>query len=78
MFAILTDDLDPEDYIWKDPGEPTWQETLDRSLHDSRAEIRIESLAGNLNVATAIRIHVTVRWMEGPRPREVRLSTLRL
>ena len=76
-YTIKTDELDAVDYVWQDVDEPTWQDMLE-NLHEARAEIRIESLAGNLNVANAIRIHVTVRWREGPRPREVRLSTLRL
>jgi type II secretory pathway pseudopilin PulG len=56
-----------------------WQAQLESMLPDSRAEIVIESLEGvNLDVSSALRIHVTVFWTEGLRPRRVRLSAVRL
>ena len=76
-YTIRTDELQPADYVWQAPGEPTWQDALTPELFEARAEIRIESLGGNLAVSNAIRVGVTVSWMEGQRPRNVRLALLR-
>jgi prepilin-type N-terminal cleavage/methylation domain-containing protein len=60
-----------------------WQDALDAELHSSYAEILVESLdegAGPpaLTAARCIRIQITVHWMEGLRPRSVRLASVRV
>jgi prepilin-type N-terminal cleavage/methylation domain-containing protein len=60
-----------------------WQEALNAELQSSYAEILIESLdeAGSppaLTAARGIRVQITVHWMEGLRPRSVRLASVRV
>jgi prepilin-type N-terminal cleavage/methylation domain-containing protein len=60
-----------------------WQPVLDQNLAQSHAEIDVESVdpgggAPTLANATAIRIVVTVYWVEGERARSVRLVSVRV
>jgi len=56
-----------------------WQARLDEKLKDAAAEIVVESLEGvKLSNSSALRIRVTVSWVEGQRPREVALTAVRL
>jgi len=77
-YTIRSDSLLPSDYIWQDPGDPTWQEILERTLFNAWAEIHIESLAGNLEDATEIRVTATVFWSESARNRSVQLATVKM
>lgn len=60
-----------------------WQAALDAELEGSHAEIVLESITESgspppLNLATGIRLTVTVYWSEGPRSRSVGLATVRM
>lgn len=56
-----------------------WQTQLDRVLDETAAEIVIESVEGiKLSSSSALRIRVTVYWVEGQRPRDVSLTAVRL
>jgi len=68
----------------RSPGYASrWQDTL-AGLDGGYAEIHIEALAPGggsppaLEQAEAIRIRVTVHWVEGARERELELATVRL
>ena len=58
-----------------------WQAVLNARLFDSHALIELSSLGAGppaMNAAGAIRVGVTVNWIENQRPRSVRVSTVRM
>ncbi len=60
-----------------------WQSVLDAKLRDARALIDIDSLAPgggtpNLSATRAIRMTVTVSWVEGQRARSIELCGVKL
>lgn len=66
-----------------DPGAAPWQARLTETLGQGRAEIQLDGFdeagaASALDAARAIRVTVSVFWVEGLRPRSLRLATLRV
>ena len=60
------------------PRVAVWLEPFGRSLDDARALIEFDTVDGRrLDDAAAIRVRVTVSWVEGNRRRSVRLITVR-
>ncbi len=63
------------------PWAASWQATLARSLGRSHARVELATIAPATSTplasAEAIRVVVTVHWIEGPRARRVRLVTVR-
>jgi type II secretory pathway pseudopilin PulG len=60
-----------------------WQQMLDQDLHETHAEIVLESVDDGgsppvLNAARCIRISVTVFWRDQLRDREVSVATVRM
>lgn len=71
--TVLTTDTNPANNASK------WQPFLQDTLANGRAEIRVESCDGaNLNVATAVRVVVTVLWDEKTLTRRTELAMVRL
>ena len=60
-----------------------WQADLDRGLHSAHAEISLESIAASgspppLANASAVRVTVTVFWLQATAQQSVRVATVRM
>jgi len=67
-----------------EPAAARWQGWLDRSLHDASALLQVEALGDSagvvpaLSLARAVRVTVTVGWLEEGRRRGLVLMTVRM
>jgi type II secretory pathway pseudopilin PulG len=64
------------------PGAARWQARLDTMLSGASASIELTALGPGapppMRLTRAIRVLVTVRWVEGERARQLQLGTVRM
>jgi len=61
------------------PAVEIWRARADDDLPGLRIEVRVEAVGtSSLRTAASLRVEVWLGWREGLRPRQIRLSTLRV